>query len=439
MSWPLEVSLSSPTALITSRKSEMASAFPSQCLKQRPPDTMHLWSCLRQSAPRRMAHPLTPFSKLSIIQVSNDWTSFIQTTGNCNEVQTSLQISTSHFCKDVPLNLSSNNTMPAATSSIPKSSSRLPTTRTGILTAPGKTSQTFLTLPAIKPGPKSPTVLVKGNSHRRSPSKLPKSPGLKSTSSNPQPAQKKHASSTSPPLAKKVGVEAETSPSAAEKASGSRPASSSPSQTTKPNITVTLSPPETPKKPHASRVNSSNTQVIKPANPASKDPSPYISAHLGEPCTLKSLDHLLDCDHKIITTQPESCASNCRISNSAHSNPRSLDQSFACLACIVAEQQAKHAERVSSFKEELEHVAKATKKPDPQGWIVAKVGLMAQAWRDLENEEMIAAAKEGRFCYPVYVDQENQSAMVAVVGARLREKARKQIEVAEAVAGQERV
>lgn len=59
---------------------------------------------------------------------------------------------------------------------------------------------------------------------------------------------------------------------------------------------------------------------------------------------------------------------------------------------------------------------------------------MEQAWRDLENEDMAAAAREGRFCYPVYVNQESQSAMVAVVGARLREKARKQVEDAAAVA-----
>ena len=83
-----------------------------------------------------------------------------------------------------------------------------------------------------------------------------------------------------------------------------------------------------------------------------------------------------------------------------------------------------------SFKEELEQVAKATKKPSPEQWIEAKVGFMDQAWKDLGDDEMVAAAKESRFAYPVYVDPEHEVTVVAVVGERLRAKAQAQIDAA---------
>lgn len=171
--------------------------------------------------------------------------------------------------------------------------------------------------------------------------------------------------------------------------------------------------------------------MTKPLEVVPKEGSPYIATHLGDPCTSQALDHVLECGHKVITTNPELCASNCKGSFSAHANPKGLDQAFACLACIVRAQQAKNAAKVQSFKEELEQVAISTNKPNPEQWIEAKVGFMQQAWKDLESEEMVAEAKASRYCYPVYVEPEIEGVLLAVVGEVLREKGKAQVEASQ--------
>ena len=168
----------------------------------------------------------------------------------------------------------------------------------------------------------------------------------------------------------------------------------------------------------------------KQASPT--ESSPYIAAHVGEPCTVKALDHMLDCGHKIITAQPEPCAENCKGSYSAHANPKSIDKAFACLVCITRDQQIAHEERVAEFRAEISQVAKFTKKEDPEAWIEAKVGFMSKAWQDLQNEEMITAAKQGRFCYPVFVAAEHEDLMLTVVSERLQSSARAKVAASKA-------
>ena len=62
-------------------------------------------------------------------------------------------------------------------------------------------------------------------------------------------------------------------------------------------------------------------------------PSRYVYAQLASPCSAGALSHVLaSCGHKIITGDIRPCASNC----SPSTNPRDLDQEFACETCIDA-------------------------------------------------------------------------------------------------------
>lgn len=66
--------------------------------------------------------------------------------------------------------------------------------------------------------------------------------------------------------------------------------------------------------------------------------SRYVSAHTAEPCAVGSLVHsLASCGHKIITVEPEDCASNCigrPDSKSEPSNHRNPRKPFICWICV---------------------------------------------------------------------------------------------------------
>ena len=205
------------------------------------------------------------------------------------------------------------------------------------------------------------------------------------------------------------------------KTASPRSSSTKSPETPAPKVIVTPSPPpaEEPSSKRALKGASPATptpSAIKSLELVPKESSPYVAAHLGEPCTVNALDHLLTCGHKIITTAPEPCATKCQISPSKHPNPRSLEQPFICLTCILNTQQTKHAERVTSFKQELQQVAKTTKKAEPEKWIEMKVGFMEKAWRDVEMEEMREEVREGRFAYPVCVEPGEEGLVLEVAG-----------------------
>lgn len=186
------------------------------------------------------------------------------------------------------------------------------------------------------------------------------------------------------------------------------------SQLTPPRSTIAdlkgmPSPPPAPQKPNVGRSNLSNQAESQVETPPESE-GPYIAAPVGAPCTVNSLDHALACGHKVITGRPEPCASNCNICNSQHANPREVSRSFACLKCIVADQQTKHGQRVESFKKELQAVAKAAKKADPEFWIAGKIEVLAKTWNEISSAETMAEAEKGRFCHPMYVDPQTEGA-----------------------------
>lgn len=152
----------------------------------------------------------------------------------------------------------------------------------------------------------------------------------------------------------------------------------------------------------------------------------YVAAHMGEPCTIGSLDHLLKCGHKVMTSKPDMCAKNCHKVRSEYANPRSVDEPFVCMACVTEELRNEHAEKVRSFRDELKSVAKQMKKTNPDEWISQKLQIMHIAWRDLEIEKLEAKAVEGRSCHAIYVDEDYQSLIGGLNVNRIRSSWRTQ-------------
>ncbi|KAK3057572.1 hypothetical protein LTR09_001756 [Extremus antarcticus] len=164
---------------------------------------------------------------------------------------------------------------------------------------------------------------------------------------------------------------------------------------------------------HAPKVQSASTYATT---------SPYISAHLGEPCTFGSLDHILACGHKVLTLQPEACASNCHQPRSPLVNPRRVDEPFNCLACITEDIRTKLERKADSFRDELEVVARETGKQDEMAWIRKKVEIVGVAWKDQALGEICAKIKGGRMCRAFYLDPEFEQLVETAVQRRVEAK-----------------
>lgn len=131
----------------------------------------------------------------------------------------------------------------------------------------------------------------------------------------------------------------------------------------------------------------------------------YPNPHFGDPCTHEGLEHLLGCGHRIWTTEPQPCASNCHIRDLAdYGQIRDLDAPYMCMACIVAHLQATYDSRVDNLAAELE--TEAARLQIGHDWVVWKIALLAQGWRDEDLQEMKEKAKNGKFCHSLWIEPE---------------------------------
>ena len=169
------------------------------------------------------------------------------------------------------------------------------------------------------------------------------------------------------------------------------------------------------------------SRIVRGFNESS---SPCVSAHMGHPCSVNALDHQLECGHKIVTVlAPESCASNCSSATRYLGNPRSLDRPFVCMACITGEIDSRNRQRVTGFTADLETVAKATGKSNPQEWISSKLAVMQVAWNELSTNEANRKFKEGRVCHAVYLDPAFQQLMTSLAEQRKLSVSQRQLEL----------
>lgn len=160
--------------------------------------------------------------------------------------------------------------------------------------------------------------------------------------------------------------------------------------------------------------------------------TPYSNPHFGDPCTTNALDHLLKCGHKVMTTKPETCASNCMANHAVYANTRDLDQPFACLVCIASTQRSKHVARVAAFTRGLEQEAEVPGILRPQNWIQSELDVVEPMWHQIGQDEMLAKAGAGRFCHAVYFDPEIEILLAELVEKRLWPMAKAKDEEAKA-------
>ena len=129
--------------------------------------------------------------------------------------------------------------------------------------------------------------------------------------------------------------------------------------------------------------------------------------HMGDPCTVNGLDHVLSCGHKVVTTSTEPCAINCFIRSPPDlEQPRDLDQPFCCTACIVDHLAARHAARCEAYVGELvARLADANVERDGE-WIEEKLSFVALAWRDEDVAEIKTLCARGKACTAPWIEPE---------------------------------
>lgn len=183
------------------------------------------------------------------------------------------------------------------------------------------------------------------------------------------------------------------------------PAAAAKKVTTMPAVGMAFTQPSGSAKQVSSRSGSAAQKKPTMDRSASNEHPNYMTFHMGDPCTLGALDHALTCGHKILTSRPEDCASNCQQPPN-HANPRSIDQPFVCLACIIEQIKKDREHKVHAFVDTMRQVAAVIEKEDPAQWISEKVAVMEIAWREVEIEQVKTQTAEGRFCHPFYIDEE---------------------------------
>ena len=128
-------------------------------------------------------------------------------------------------------------------------------------------------------------------------------------------------------------------------------------------------------------------------------------AHIGDPCTISCLDHILSCGHKIITAYPEPCARNCHARSPPDLlQPRDIGETFRCTACIIEHLSQRRRARSQSYMNELLDAASHTSKDE--SWIAAKLDLVSVAWKDEDVEEFQSLSSRGRSCTAPWIDPE---------------------------------
>lgn len=154
------------------------------------------------------------------------------------------------------------------------------------------------------------------------------------------------------------------------------------------------------------KAEATKSESPKPARAAPSNHAHYARPHMGQPCTAGAIDHLLKCGHKIITSQPETCAQNCHQPRTDSPNPRSLDQPFVCMTCVVIEISKERIKKRDSFCSALMRVAKGSGREPPMEWVREKLSAVDIAWRELDYQQIKEKLSEGRFCQVVHVDED---------------------------------
>ncbi|KAF2161249.1 hypothetical protein M409DRAFT_28288 [Zasmidium cellare ATCC 36951] len=140
------------------------------------------------------------------------------------------------------------------------------------------------------------------------------------------------------------------------------------------------------------------TQFKSPSSPTK---SPYMHAHIGDPCIPGALVHQLSCGHKIITRIPEQCKANCQRPlpecMAKFANAKHESHMFVCGTCVEEHvekhRQAKRALFLETFEKTKRHMGCI-----PEGWIESQMEYWERVWENDMHKEKAEFAKLGEVC-----------------------------------------
>ncbi|KAK4505739.1 hypothetical protein PRZ48_003704 [Zasmidium cellare] len=141
--------------------------------------------------------------------------------------------------------------------------------------------------------------------------------------------------------------------------------------------------------------------VTRLETPTSPTKSPYMHAHIGDPCIPGALVHQLSCGHKVITRIPEQCKANCQrplpecIAKFA--NAKHQSHAFVCGAC-VEQHVEKHRQNKRALFLETFDKTKLQMGCFPEGWIESQMEYWERVWENDMQKERAEFAKLGEIC-----------------------------------------
>lgn len=163
--------------------------------------------------------------------------------------------------------------------------------------------------------------------------------------------------------------------------------------------------PTTPKGPRQGFKVDSNT-TVPTQTPSKKAASPYLNTHIADPCIPGCLIHQLSpCGHKIMTSKPDPCASNCRrpLSQQATSSFANILQSteaFVCAACVEFSVQTHREMKRALFREQMDRTELQMGAFLP-GWREEQCEYWERVWENDVQAERAQFEKLGRKCHHI--------------------------------------
>lgn len=134
--------------------------------------------------------------------------------------------------------------------------------------------------------------------------------------------------------------------------------------------------------------------------PSKKATSPYLNQHVADPCIPGSLVHQLSpCGHKIISTSPDPCASNCRRplqeALSIFANIPQGTEPFICAACVEFSVRSHREMKRALFDSQMERT-ELQFGGFPVGWKDAQREYWERVWENDMSAERAQFEKLGR-------------------------------------------
>ena len=168
-------------------------------------------------------------------------------------------------------------------------------------------------------------------------------------------------------------------------------------------------------------IGASNSPETPSPTLAGASPSPYMFPSIADPCIGNSLIHTLTCGHKVITSRPEACASNCSRPLASHlqsyANTTVTSDTFGCPACVEEHVQLHlHAKR--AVLSEMMHFASQKLAKLPEDYVKTKFRRGEAEWELEAHWERKELLEVGRECGHVAEGDPNYQAFFVGRGPR---------------------